>query len=118
MCKRVEDYLAAGFDQRTAEYFAGGRRRILSVEPGDGFILLLTFDNGERRCFDMTGIIEEGTVFAFLSDPANFRRLYLDDTGAVCWDIDPEVDSNKVWSNKVDLSADACYLDSKLVEVL
>lgn len=116
MCKRIEDYLSAGFDQRTAEYFAGGRKKILSVEPGDGFTLLLAFDNGERRRFDMTGVIEEGTVFAFLSDPSNFNRVYLDDTGSVCWDIDPNVDSDKVWSNKVDLSADTCYLDSELME--
>jgi len=117
MPRGIEEYLAAGFDRRTAEYFASGRRKILSVEPEDGFTLLLTFDNGEQRRFNMKDVIEEGTVFAFLSDPANFKRVYLDDTGSVCWDVDPTVDSKKVWNNKVDLSSDTCYLDSKLLEV-
>ena len=118
MPRRVEDYLAAGFDQQTAEYFASGRKHILSVKPEDGLMLLLTFDNGEKRRFDVKRVIEEGTVFAFLADSANFKRVYLDDTGSVCWDIDPDVDSNRVWSNKVDLSADTCYLDSEPIEVL
>ena len=43
---------------------------------------------------------------------SNFKRVYLDDAGCVAWDIDPNVDSNKVWNNKVDLSSDSCYVDS------
>lgn len=113
-----EKYLAKGFNHRTAEYFADGRKKILSVEPGEDFKLILAFDNGELRSFDIKPIIEDGTVFAFLADPSNFRRVYLDDAGCVSWDIDPTVDSNMVWSNKVDLSSDTCYLDSELVEVV
>lgn len=117
MSKRIEDYLSKGFDRRAAEYFAGGRKKILSVNPADDFKLILTFDSGELRRLDVKPIIVDGTVFAFLADPANFRRVYLDDTGCVCWDIDPSVDSNVVWSNKVDLSSDTCYLDSELLGV-
>lgn len=113
---RVDEYVAKGFDRRTAEYFASGRKKILSVTPGEDFMLLLSFDNGEKRGFDMKRIIEDGTVFAFLSKPSDFMRVYLDEDGNVCWDIDPGVDSNVVWSNKVDLSADTCYLDSELLE--
>lgn len=115
MAKKAEDYLAMGFDRRTAEYFAAGRKKVMSVQAESGHTLLLEFDNGERRRFDMKPIIRDGTVFSFLSDPANFIRAYIDDTGSVCWDIDPAVDSNKVWSNKVDLSSDTCYLDSQPV---
>lgn len=42
----------------------------------------------------------------------SFRRVYVDDTHCVAWDIDPDVDSEQVWSNKVDLCPDSCYLDS------
>lgn len=42
----------------------------------------------------------------------NFRRVYLDEDHSVCWDIDPNVDSNEVWNNKVDLCPDSCYVDS------
>lgn len=110
--KSIEYYLDRGFDRRTAEYFAGGRRTIVSVTPSDDFSILLTFDNGERRRLDMKPDIRPGTVFAFLADPANFRRVYLDEARCISWDIDPAVDSRKVWGNKVDISPDSCYLDS------
>lgn len=113
---RVEAYVARGFDRRTAEYFTEGRKRILSVSPGGDFTLILDFDNGEKRRFDMKNLIEEGTVFAFLSDLSNFERVYLDEDGCVCWDVDPTIDSGLVWNNKVDLSPDTCYLDSELLE--
>ena len=112
---RVEDYLNKGFDLRTAQYFAAGRRKLLSVTAGEDFTLLLTFDGGEKRRFDMKPIIEDGTVFAFLKNPKDFCRAYLDDSGCVSWDIDPNVDSNVVWNNKVDLSSYTCYLDSELL---
>ena len=82
MAKTVAYYLSKGFDQAAAEYYAAGRRRIVSVEPNDDFTLTIGFDNGERRVLDMS------------------------------WDIDPSVDSEKVWSNKVDLCPDSCYIDS------
>lgn len=108
----VDYYLARGFDRRTAEYFAAGRRTIVRATPERDFTLLLDFDNGERRRLDMKPDIRPGTVFAFLSDPDVFLRAYLDDSQCVCWDRDPAVDSNVVWDNKVDICPDACYLDS------
>ena len=112
MKKTVEHYLSMGFDQRMAEYFAAGRRRITNVVPNDNFTLTLTFDNGEIRLYDAAPFLQSGTVFAPLLDVNNFRRVYLDDGHCVAWDIDPTVDSNLVWSNKVDLSPDGCYVDS------
>ena len=110
--KDVSYYLEKGFDEKMARYFAAGRREITEVIPKDDFCLILKFDNGEKRKFDMKPVIEPGTVFAFLSDEKNFKRVYLDDCGCVSWDIDPNVDSREVWNNKVDISSDACYVDS------
>ena len=105
-------YLSKGFDRTTAEYFANGRRKILSVQANPDFTLKLSFDNGETRIYDAKPLLKVGTVFEPFSDFDNFRRVYLDDTNAVAWDIDPAVDSNIVWNNKVDLSPDTCYLES------
>lgn len=110
--KTVEHYLSLGLDRQMAEYYATGRRTIISVAPVEDFSLLLVFDNGERRRLDMRADIQPGTVFSFLADPANFQRVYLDEFHCVCWDIDPAVDSREVWSNKVDLCPDSCYVDS------
>lgn len=112
----IEYYLSRGFSRPMAEYFAAGRRRIVSVEPDHDLTLLLTFDNGEQRRYDVQPLVQPGSVFSFLSDPAAFARVYLDEDHAVSWDIDPDVDSVVVWSNKVDLSPDVCYVDSIPVE--
>lgn len=115
MRKSVADYLSMGFDQSMAEYFANGRRTIVDVVPNDDYTLLLRFDNGERRLYDVAPLLEAGTVFAPLADLDIFRRVYLDDAHCVSWDIDPNVDSNIVWNNKIDLCPDGCYVDSRPV---
>ena len=103
MPNTVEYYLSKGFDRSMAEYYASGRKRLSAVTPQRDFTLLLTYDDGEQRVFDMK---------PFLKKYSEFQRVYLDDTCAVSWDIDPNVDSNVFWNNKVDICPDGCYVDS------
>ena len=110
--KSVQDYLSRGFERKTAEYFASGRKQIVSVTANDDFSLRLCFDNGEVRLLDCKPMLEEGTVFAPFRELSNFKRVYLDEFNCVSWDIDPNVDSGEVWSNKVDLCPDSCYIQS------
>ena len=112
MGKSVEYYLSKGFDRKTAEYFAGGRKRIIGVVPNDDFTLTIRFDNGEKRLYNVAPLLKPNTVFEPFADINNFRRVYVDDTHCIAWDIDPNIDSEKVWNNKVDLSPDTCYIDS------
>lgn len=112
MPKTVEYYLSKGFDQKTAEYFAKGRRKVVDVAAHDDFTLTIRFDNGECRLYDVRPLIQKGTVLESFSNLADFRRVYVDEQHAIAWDIDPTIDSNKVWNNKVDISSDSCYLDS------
>lgn len=116
MPNTVEYYMAKGFDRAMAEYYASGRKKIVSVKPNEDFTLFLTFDNGERRILDVKPVLDKGGVFTPFRDYNNFKRVYLDDTGCVSWDIDPEVDSNVVWNNKVDICPDGCYVDSVPVQ--
>jgi len=112
MKKSVDYYLSKGFEPKMAEYFSSGRKQIVTVIPNDNFTLTLTFNNGERRLYDVGPLLQPNTVFAPFRDLNNFRRVYLDEDHAVAWDIDPNVDSNVVWNNKVDISPDTCYVDS------
>lgn len=112
MKRDIEYYLSKGYDRVTAEYFANGRKRITEVVPNDDFTLTLTFDNGEIRLYDTKSFLKPGTVFEPFMNIENFKRVYLDDTHCVCWDIDPNIDSNKVWNNKIDICPDGCYIDS------
>ena len=112
MGKSVEYYLSKGYDRKMAEYFASGRKRITKVIPRNDFTLLLSFDNGETRLYDAGPLLQAGTVFAPFREWDNFRRVYLDEGHSVCWDIDPNIDSNEVWNNKVDLCPDSCYVET------
>ena len=89
----VTFYTKRGFDYKTAEYFTSGRRRATAVKPLPDKSLLVTFDNGEMRFYDMTPLICPGTVFAFLADEGAFERAYIDENHDITWDIDPQVDS-------------------------
>ncbi len=108
----IDYYLAKGFDRKAAEYFASGRKKIVGVTPNDDFTLTINFDNGEKRLFNMVPFLKDGTVFEHFKNPEAFRRVYIDDTHCICWDIDPNIDSEVVWNNKVDLCPDTCYIDS------
>ena len=112
MGKSVEYYLSKGYDRKMAEYFASGRKRITKVVPRNDFTLVLSFDNGKIRLYDARPLLQAGTVFAPFREWNNFRRVYLDEDHSVCWDIDPNVDSNEVWNNKVDLCPDSCYVET------
>ena len=113
MKKSVEYYLSKGFDRPMAEYFAAGRKTITSVTPNKDFTLTLGFDNGEQRVYDCKPLLKAGTVFEPFIQYENFARVYLDEQKSVAWDRDPNVDSEVVWSNKVDICPDSCYVDSK-----
>lgn len=112
MPNTVDYYLSKGFDSKAAQYFAAGRRKPVAVVPKVGNQLLITFDNLENRILDMNPLIKEGTVYSILSNKSIFNKCYIDSEGSICWDKDPAVDSEQVWSNKIDIGADTCYLGS------
>lgn len=59
-------------------------------------------------------LLDKGGVFVHLRKYENFARVFIE-YGAVCWDIDPNVDSNEVWNNRIDLCPDSCYIDKVLI---
>lgn len=112
MGNKLEYYLSKGFDPKMAAYFASGRKQIVEVVPNDDFTLTIRFDNGERRLYDAMPLLKPKTVFEPFMKWDNFKRVYVDDNHRIAWDIDPKIDSEIVWNNKVDLCPDSCYVDS------
>ena len=112
MPNTVEYYLSKGFDEKTAIYFANGRKQIVTVFPNDDFTLTIGFDNGEKRLYDVRPLLKKGTVFESFADIENFKRVYIDEQHCIAWDINPAIDSAAVRSNKVDLCPDSCYINS------
>ena len=57
-------YLSKGLDRKTAEYFAEGKKEDhCEVVASDDHTLTITFDNGEKRLYDMRPYLKKGTVF-------------------------------------------------------
>ena len=69
-----------------------------AVEPLPDYRLLITFENGERRIFDVTPYLDKG-VFRELRNAAAFN------SARVCFDT-------VEWSNGADLCPETLYTDS------
>ena len=93
-----------------AEYSAEGKKRLIKATPFPRYTLILEYDDGERRIYDCSQLLE---TTDFLRDYSNFCRVYVDAAGTVCWNRDPAVDSETVWENRVDLCPDGCYVYSR-----
>lgn len=66
MLKNVADFLATGYDQKAAEYFAAGPKTLLDAFPLTDYRLLLTYEGGEKRIYNVKPLIQPGTVFLCL----------------------------------------------------
>ncbi|SRR6266536_2205121 len=72
---------------------------IKSVKTQEDYRLLLTFENGEKRVFDLKPYLEK-PVFRWLKNIALFKTARV-------------VSGSVEWQGDVDLSYDTLYLESK-----
>src|SRR5688500_5958956 len=72
---------------------------VKSVKPQEDYCLLLTFENGEKRVFDLKPYFEK-PVFKQLKNIALFKTARV-------------VSGSVEWQGNVDLSYDTLYLESK-----
>ena len=75
---------------------------IKDVKPQDDYLLLLTFENGEKRRFDMKPYLEFG-IFRELKDLRLFNT------------VRPSFDSIE-WANEADFDPEVLYQKSQRVE--
>ena len=72
---------------------------VIALELLGGFRLLLTFENGERRIFDLEPLLAS-KPFERLRDPHLFGRAAID-YGTV------------VWPGNIDIAPETLYLESR-----
>ena len=72
---------------------------VKSVEAKDDYCLLLTFENGEKRVFDLKPYLNKG-VFARLQNVALFKTVRV-------------VSGSVEWHGEIGLSYDTLYMESK-----
>lgn len=76
--------------------------RVSQVEPLSAYRLLLSFNNGEERIFDMTPYLSKG-IFTSLQDPAYFNAVRA-------------IGGSIAWPDEQDLCPDTLYeLSSSVV---
>ena len=75
---------------------------VKSVKPLDDYCLLLTFENSQKRIFDLKPYLNKG-VFARLQNIALFKTVRV-------------VSGSVEWHGEIDLSYDTLYLESKPVK--
>jgi len=75
---------------------------VKNVQPKDDYLLLLTFENGEKRQFDMKPYLNVG-IFSELKDVNLFKT------------VRKNFDTVK-WDNEADLEPEILYRDSLKIE--
>jgi hypothetical protein len=74
---------------------------VIDVKPAPDYLLHLTFENGEKRLFDMKPYLHTG-IFKELNDVSKFNTVHVSfDTIA--------------WDNEADFDPEILYRDSKLL---
>ena len=96
-------------DKKIKKYFENPHM-IKCVKAEENYVLLLTFDNGEIKQYNMANDLTG--VFTVLKNKDKFNQAFINNVGNVAWNIDDNVDSSVVWTNQIDLCKDALYMDS------
>ena len=58
--------------------------------------ILAVFENGERRRFDVSPLLDEG-VFRLIADPSAFSDVAIDEMGGVEWKAGPDLSRDTVY---------------------
>lgn len=99
-------------DNKIKKYFEDPRK-IKDVKPLENYALLLTFDNGEVKKYEMKN--ELTGVFKILENKEKFNSVFINEVGNIAWMVDDNLDSSMYWNNEIDLCKDMLYLESVAV---
>ena len=72
---------------------------IKDVNPLDNYLLLLTFENGEKRQFDMKPYLDLG-IFKELKDQRLFRTVKTN-FDSIEWDNEADFDPEVLYQNSI-----------------
>jgi hypothetical protein len=71
---------------------------VKAVEPQANYMLLLTFENDEKRLFDMKPYLDFGPVFKALKDESLFRSVHTA-FRSIEWANDADLDPEMLYPN-------------------
>ena len=68
---------------------------VKAVEPTENYNLILTFDNGEKRRFDMNPFLSKGD-YKELKDVSKFNSVRID-SNTLVWDNEADIDHSVLY---------------------
>ncbi len=75
--------------------------KIIAVKPLKDYRLLVTFENGRRKVYDCSALLEK-PVFQPLKDKAFFKAVRVDQGGyGISWSEEVDLAEAELWVNRV-----------------
>ena len=72
--------------------------RAVKVKPLQNYLILISFDNGEKRVYDCYPLLED-KLFSGLRDVNFFNTVHIDEMGLVCWNDSTDIKPNELYEN-------------------
>ena len=77
--------------------------KVKSIEPCENYILLVTFESGEKKSYDIKPLTKKFPVFQeLLSTEGLFNKVKVDQGGyGISWNDDIDLSCNELWENGI-----------------
>jgi len=84
--------------------------KVIAVQPLPDFHLLVSFQNGERKRYDVRPLLDKWEPFKTLSSTAGlFEQVKVDAGGyGISWNDDIDLSCNELYHNGVAAESDRC----------
>ena len=77
-------------------------KKAVSVKPMKNFIIIVKFEDGERRLFNCS-LLSKYKLYDEIFDTEYFKKVHVDDMGLVCWDNATDIEPDFLWDNSEDI---------------
>lgn len=78
--------------------------KIVEVKPKDNFILIVKFENGVERQYDIKILMNKFEVFKELNNEILFKNVKIDVGGyGISWNENIDLSSEEIWNNGIEI---------------
>lgn len=78
--------------------------KIVEIKPKDNFILIVKFENGVERQYDIKILMNKFEVFKELNNEILFKNVKIDVGGyGISWNENIDLSSEEIWNNGVEM---------------
>jgi len=78
--------------------------KIVEVKPIDNFILIVKFENGIEKQYDIKIMMNKFEVFKGLNNEILFKNVKIDAGGyGISWNENIDLSSEEIWNNGIEI---------------